>query len=156
MVGVIEIATATATALAPYLPKLLKGAEVVGEKFAEGIASKAGELTIGKVTEIWSKLKSRFVKQPALENAASLVASQPDDKTYQTVFAKTLATYLQQDPDFSKELAGLLGGEKGVQQVLADKGSLIEDVTQEMEGSGSQSVSATDSVIRGVRQIQRK
>jgi len=156
MIGVIEIATATVTALAPYLPHLLKGAQIAGEKFGEGLATRAGELTLGKVTEIWGKIKNRFTQHPELEHAAGLVGTQPDDPTYQTFFAKALAAYLQQDPQLSEDLLKLLGGEQAVQSVVADRSSMIEDVTQEMEGKGAQSVEARDnSVVRGVRQVRR-
>jgi hypothetical protein len=157
MIGVIEIATATVTALAPYLPQLLKGAQIAGEKFGEGLATKAGEVTLGKITEIWGKIKNRFTQHPELEHAAALAGTQPSDTTYQTVFAKALAAYLQQDSQLSEDLLNLLGGEKAVQKVIADRSSMIEDVTQEMEGTGKQSVEASDnSVIRGVRQVHRK
>lgn len=157
MLGVIEIATATVTALAPYLPHLLKGAEIVGGKFGEALASKAGELALAKIPEIWGKIKNQFTQHPELEHAAGLLATQPADSTYQTVFAKTLAAHLQQNPQLAQDLLGFLGGESAVQKVAADHSSLIEEVTQEMHGAGRQSVEATgNSVIRGVHQTQRK
>jgi|SRR5579859_968438 len=157
MIGVIEIATATVTALVPYLPQLLKGAQIAGEKFGEGLATKAGELTLGKITEIWGKIKNSFKQRPELEHAAGLAGTQPSDPTCQIVFAKALASCLQQDPQLSEDLLNLLGGEKAVQKVVADRSSMIEDVAQEMEGTGKQSVKASDnSVIRSVRQVRRK
>lgn len=157
MIGVIEIATATVTALAPYVPYLLKGVKAAGGKFAEGMATKGGELAGGQISEIWDKIKKHFGEHPELEHAAGLVAAGPADPTYQTVFAKALATYLGKNPQLSEDLLKLLGGEQGVQKVIADRSSTVEDVTQEIEGSGTQSVEATDnSTVRGVRQIRKK
>ncbi len=157
MIGVIEIATATVTALAPYLPRLLHGVQLAGEKFGDTLASKAGEAAAAKMPELWAKIKNRFAQHPQLEHAAGLVATQPADSTYQTVFAKALAAYLQQDPQLAQDLVALLGGESAVQKVAADHSSLIEDLTQEMQGTGRQTVEATDnSTVRGIRQTQRK
>jgi hypothetical protein len=157
MIGVIEIATATITALAPYLPILLHGIQKAGEKFGDTLASKAGEAAAAKIPKLWGKIKDRFAQHPQLEHAAALVATQPDDSSYQTVFAKALAVYLQQEPQLAQDLLELLGGESAVQKVAADHSSLVEEVTQDMQGTGRQTVEATDnSVVRGIRQTQRK
>jgi hypothetical protein len=86
-----------------------------------------------------------------------LVAAKPEDETYQTVFAKALATYLEKNPDFAKELVNLMGGEDSVQEVLAERDSWIGDVRQEMAGPGRQTLKASDgSVIQGATQIKSK
>jgi hypothetical protein len=156
MIGAIEIATATAATLAPCLPHLLKYAQAAGEKFGEGLATKAGELTVGKINEIWVKIKNRFAQHPELEHSARLAGTAPGDATYQAVFAKALAGCLQQDPQLSQDLLNLLGGEEAVQTVIADRSSMVENVNQELEGTGEQSIKATNkSVVRIARQVRR-
>jgi len=59
-------------------------------------------------------------------------------------------------PELAEEFLEILGGEEGIQSVLADRSSQIEDVVQELSGGGSQLISSNkDSVIKGVRQIKK-
>ncbi len=156
MIGIVEIATATAATLAPYLPYVIKAGKAAGEKIAEGIGKAGGEAAWEKAGAIWDKIKGHFSEKPELEHAAGLVAMQPDDPTYQKVLAKTLASYLETRTDLRQDLLDLLGGEKAVQKVLADKGSWVEDVTQDLQGTGTQIVEATNqSVIKRVKQIRK-
>ncbi len=65
------------------------------------------------------------------------------------MLAEVLGARLKEDPALAKELFDLLGGQEAVQQVVAERGSWIEDVKQAIEGAGSQAIRATDdSVIR--------
>ena len=46
-----------------------------------------------------------------------------------------------------------MGGVQAIQEVLADRMSWVEEVTQEMEGVGRQTVNASeDSVIKKIQQ----
>lgn len=156
MIGIVEIATATAATLAPYLPYAIKGGKAVGEKLIEEVGKVGGEAAWEKAVALWDNLKRHFGEKPELEQTARLVAMQPEDSTYQKVLAKTLASYLETNPDLSQNLLSLLGGENAVQKVLADKTSLIEDVSQELQGTGRQIVEAkNDSEIKNVKQIRR-
>jgi hypothetical protein len=82
------------------------------------------------------------------------MAAKPEDETYQTVFTKALVGYLEKNPDFAKELVNLMGGEDSVQEVLAEKGSWIKNVRQEMAGTGRQSVKASDAAVIDADQDQ--
>ena len=86
-----------------------------------------------------------------------MLAGAPDDETYQTLLTKVLAKRLEQNPDLARELLDLLGGEKAAQRVLAERGSRVTSVMQEMQGSGEQIIHASDrSTIEGVTQKKKK
>jgi hypothetical protein len=156
MIGVIETAGAVVAFLSPYAPYLKEAGKIAGKKLIEVAAEKGGEAAWKKAQDLWGKITGR-PDSPELKSAADLVAAKPEDETYQTVFAKALAGYLEKNPDFAKELVDLMGGEDSVQEVLAERGSWIEDVKQEMAGPGRQTIKATDdSVIKGATQIKTK
>jgi hypothetical protein len=138
------------------MPFLVEMGEAGGKKLAEVIAEKGGEAAWKKAQALWDKVKARFGDDAEVKSAATMVAAKPEDETRQTIMAEVLGARLQDDPALAQELFDLLGGGETVQQVLAERSSWVEDVTQRMEGSGKQTVRASDdSVITGVRQIQQ-
>ena len=85
-----------------------------------------------------------------------MISAQPENQQRQEMFAEILAARLQQDPDLAKELIDLMGGQEGIQQVIADRNSTIKDVSQDMKGSGKQTVQADNkSRIEGVKQVKQ-
>lgn len=154
--GVIEIAAAAVATLSPHLPALLKAGTVAGEKLIDAVAKKTADKAVEKAGAVWDSLKGYFSEKPDLEAAANLLATKPDDQTYQKVLAKPLASLLKEKPELSERLLKLMGGEQRVQEVLAKRASWVEDVTQELEGEGRQRVEAKGrSVIKGVRQTAK-
>jgi hypothetical protein len=148
-----QVAVATVAAIAPFTPFLIEMGSAGVKKLSEVIAQKGGEAAWEKAKQLWEKLKTRFGKDKEVQSAATMVAAKPGNETRQKMLAEVLAERLEQQPKLVEELAGLLGGVKGVQKVLADKSSWVEDITQRMKGSGEQIVQASDdSVIRCVKQ----
>ncbi len=149
-----QTAGAVATSLAPFMPYLIEGTKGVAKSFGEGI----GKVTFEQAKSIWDTIKSRYGDDKKIETAAKTLASDPQDEDYQSLLAKAIGARLQDNPDLTNELVALFGGKETIQKVLADKSSWIENVTQEITGSGSQQViqAKDDSVIKGVRQIVRK
>ena len=149
-----QTAAAVVATLAPFMPFLIEVGKAGGKKLAEVVAEKGGETAWKKAQTLWDKLKARFGDDPEVQGAAAMVAAKPEDEARQTMLAEVLGARLQENPKLAKELFGLLGGLKAVQQVLADRNSWVEDVTQRMSGVGTQTVQASgDSVIKGVRQV---
>jgi len=154
-INVGQIAAATVTALAPFAPFLTEIAKTGGNKLAQVIGQKGGEAAWHKAQSLWDKLKARFGDDPELQSAATMVAAKPEDEARQTMLAEVLGARLQENPALAQELLDLLGGQESVQQVLAERGSWVEDVTQRMKGGGEQIVRASDdSVVKGVRQVK--
>jgi hypothetical protein len=150
-----QIAAAVVTVLSPFTPFLLDTGKTAGKKLAEAIAQKGSEATWKTAQTLWAKLTAHFGDDAVVKSAATMVADQPEDETRQTMLAGVLGARLQENPALAEELLDLLGGQEAVQQVLADRSSWVEDVTQRMKGSGTQTVKAShDSVIKGVRQIK--
>jgi hypothetical protein len=156
MIGVIETAGAVVAFLSPFMPYLREAGKITGKKLVEVAAERGGDAAFKKAQDLWGKISGRSGSLE-LRSAADLVAAKPEDETYQTVFTKALAGYLEKNPDFAKELVDLMGGGDSVQEVLAERGSWIEDVRQEMAGTGRQSIKASDeAVIKGATQIKTK
>ncbi len=148
-----QIAMATVAMLAPFAPYLVEVGKAGGKELVEVMAKHGGEATWNKAKSLWEKLKSRFKDDQELQSAVTMVAMKPEDEARQTMLAEVLIARLQKDSVLADELFDLLGGQKAVQQVLADRCSWVEDVTQQMKGKGTQSVQASeDSVIKGVKQ----
>lgn len=151
-----QTAAAVVTTLAPFTPFLIEVGKAGGKKLAEVMAEKGGEAAWKKAQALWDKLQARFHDDAEVQGAATVVAVKPEDETRQTLLAEVLGGRLQENPALAQELFDLLGGQEAVQQVLAERGSWVEDVTQRMKGGGKQIVQASDdSVIKDVRQIKQ-
>jgi hypothetical protein len=149
----VEIAVAASTFLAPFLPSLLEVGKQAGKKFGESLAAEGGKAALGKAQALWQKIKDKFADAPEIQGAATVVATNPEDESFQKLLAKTLGARLNENPEFAQELLGLLGGQEAAQKIIAERNSWVEDVTQEIEGSGTQTVEARDqSTIKGVKQ----
>ena len=151
-----QTAAAVVTTLAPFTPFLIEVGKAGGKKLAEVMAEKGGEAAWKKAQALWDKLQARFQDDDEVQVMATVLAVKPEDETRQTLLAEVLGARLQENPALAQELFDLLGGQEAVQQVLAERGSWVEDVTQRMKGGGKQIVQASDdSVIKGVRQIKQ-
>jgi len=154
-INTVQAATAIVAALAPFMPFLIELGKAGGKKLVEVIAEKGGEAAWEKAETLWSKLKMRFGDDPEVQSAATMVAAKPEDERRQTTLAEVLVDRLQRDSALAEELLQMVGGQESVQQVLADRSSWVENVTQRMTGGGKQVVKATDdSIITGVQQIK--
>ena len=151
-----QIAAAVVTTLAPFTPFLIEVGKASGKKLVEVVAEKGGEAAWKKAQALWDKLQARFQDDDEVQVMATVLAVKPEDETRQTLLAEVLGARLQENPALAQELFDLLGGQEAVQQVLAERGSWVEDVTQRMKGGGKQIVQASDdSVIKSVRQIKK-
>jgi len=154
-VDIGQITAAAVAALAPFLPYLIDAGKFSGGALAEMVVQEGGEAAWKKAQTLWGKLKTHLGDDPEVTSAATMVVARPEDETRQTMLAKVLGDRLQASPELAQEILSLLGGQEGVQKVLADRSSWVEDVSQRMKGTGTQTVEAKDhSVIRGVRQIK--
>jgi hypothetical protein len=156
IIDTVQIASTVVTLTAPFMPYLLEPSKVVGQKWIEVIAEKGGEAAWNKAQTLWGKVFSHFGNDAKVKGSALFVSADPDDETSQTLLVKALAVRFQEDPQFAQELLQIVGGPQAVQEVLAERRSWVEDVTQEINGSGVQRVKASDdSSIKGVRQIKQ-
>jgi len=150
-----QIAAAVVTTLAPFAPFLADAGKSAGKKLAETIAAKGSEAAWKKAQDLWTRITGRAGADEDVKDTARMLARNPADESRQTMLAKALGARLKEDPALAEELLTLLGGQEAIQQVLADRSSWVEDVTQQLKGAGQQTVKATkDSVIKGVRQIK--
>jgi hypothetical protein len=155
MNDIAQIAAALAAFIAPFTPALLEAGKTAGQQWAEMLGAKGGEATWNKAQALWEKIHARFGDDPKVKGATLLVSADPEDSAAQTLLATALGKQLQADPQFSQELFQLMGGEQAIQEVLADRGSWVEEVAQEMQGTGRQTIQASEnSVIKNVRQAK--
>ena len=150
---ITQISDAAVALIAPFAPYFLEIGKAVGQKWAETIAEKGGEVTWNKAKTIWEKIYSHAGNDPKVKGAALVVSADPEDQSAQTLLADALATHLNADHQFMDELLHLLGGTQTVLEILADRQSRVEEVTQKLKGTGRQSIKASEgSTIRNVQQ----
>jgi hypothetical protein len=150
---IAQISTAIVTLIAPFTPYLLEVGKATGQKWVETVAEKGGEAAWSRAKMIWEKIHSHVGDDPKVKGAALMVSADPEDSATQTLLVNALATHLNTDPQLMQELLHLLVGSRAVQEALADRQSGVEDVTQEIKGTGTQRVKASEgSIIKGVRQ----
>lgn len=84
-----------------------------------------------------------------------LLSNDPDNQAVQNLLAQTLIQRIKESPKHGEALTKALGGEEVVQRITATGHSIIENVEQNAQGSGSrqQTVEASDgSTVRDVKQ----
>ncbi len=144
MVAVEQISMAVTTILAPFAPYLVEG----GKKFA----GKAGEAAWIQAQKIWTFISSRDRDGAKLTPAARLLSIDGNSAAYRSAFAEALRSKLHSDPTLARELCEILGGDHGIQELIATEGGSIENATQQMEKAGRQSQKATKGSIKNSRQ----
>ena len=150
------IATAVSTFLAPFTPYLIEAGKNVGNKLTDLISEKGGEAIWKKAQELWGKIETTLGGDAEVKGAAMMVSAKPENEDKQKMFADVLAVKLKENPALAEELMNLLGGQKAVQQVIANRKSSIKDVSQQMSGGGEQTIKAdNNSRIQGVKQIKK-
>ena len=147
--SLIQNAAFVATSLAPFLPYLVE----VGKGMAKVIGEEVSKESLNNAQQAWEKIKNHFKGDRKIEDSATGLAENPTDQDYLDLMAKALAARMAEKPELAEELVEVLGGRQAVQRVLAEKGSWVEKVTQEINRSGTQTVEArNDSVIKNVKQ----
>lgn len=150
------IATAVSTFLAPFTPYLIEAGKDVGNKLAELISEKGGEVVWKKAQGLWGEIETTLGSDAEVKGAALMVSAKPESEDKQKMFAEILAARLQENPALAEELTNLIGGQQAIQQVIANRKSTIKDVSQQMSGSGEQTIKAdNNSRIQGVKQIKK-
>jgi hypothetical protein len=91
-------------------------------------------------------MASRFGDACEVKGAGSLLAAKLDDDIYQIIFTKALAVHLEENPEFSREMLGLMGGAR----------TRSRDYHRERRLIGSANHQASDnSVVKGGAQNQK-
>ncbi|WP_437623823.1 hypothetical protein [Sorangium sp. So ce1151] len=149
MADYASLAQAVVTLLAPHLAALMT-------KVTGSIAEKTADAAWNKAGSIWDKVKGLFGHGTEVQGAATLVQNQPNEPQYREILSKVLAKRLESEPALAGELAAILGGQEGVNRILAEGGSTIRNVEQDNRGSGTNTVEARNqSVIEGILQRHR-
>lgn len=154
MLGVAELAAAVATAIAPYVPKILEGGKKLTAEAAKKFAGKAGEAAWTRISALWGQLTPAVAGDKKVEGAMIALSADTTDEDSIKVFAKSLLVHLEKDAALRESLTKLLGGQDSIQKVIA-KDSIVKNVVQSLSGKGSQSVEADRSIVEGVKQINK-
>lgn len=152
--NLVDLSTATVATLAPFLPYLLNAAQFTAEAIGEMVVQNGGQKVWQRAQSMWRAIHNRYRDDGVITGMATAVAAAPENTTIQQTLAVQLAQRLAENPDLVRELLDLFEGQEIVQEVLAERGSWVEKVRQEIEGGvGVQKVQATDqSTIIGVTQ----
>jgi hypothetical protein len=90
--------------LAPCLPFLIN----IGNKAVEGASQKVGEDVWSKAKAIWAKLHPQVEAKEAALEAATDVASNPEDEDLQIALRVQLKKILEKDTALAEEIAKIL------------------------------------------------
>jgi hypothetical protein len=122
----------------PFLPYLLKGIKLAGQKTFEKMGEKGGEAIAEKAQKSWKSIsKKKGDSAEKVKNAAKQLAKKPQDVDWQNMFKNGLEQLLSQDPDLAKELTSVLELQFG-QQILDANNNKNAAVKQIMSGPGKQ------------------
>jgi len=151
IIDVVAIAAGVVKLLQPALPYLDPLKTALQKKISDATAGAAFD----QAKALWAKITSRFKDDKELNEAADAVATAPDKEIFQRAareeLTKVLAERLKDSPELAKELLELLGGEKRLQAIVAGDRALIEAITFEMTGAGSQKIDAgNDAQIKNI------
>ena len=156
MAGISDLATAAVSLVAPFAPYLISAGKAGGKALAAAIGKKGGEAAWNKAKALWDRIAAHFSEAPALHGAALAVAAEPEDATYQATLVKALGDLLQRHPEVADELLKLIGGKDSVQSVLVTGKSRAENIAQDLEGAGTQTVDLREgSTGKNIRQRKR-
>lgn len=152
---VISLAGGAVSIIGPFLPYLTSLGKSVKKKLEEVIAEQGGNAVWNQAQSLWKKITGRFKDDPEINGAAAALSNDPNNQMFQQMMVQILTKKLESDQGFAEELLKLMGGEAGVQKVVAGNEAWIENIRQTMKSSGTQEVKGGDkSVIRGVEQEQ--
>jgi hypothetical protein len=96
----VSLAATLSTALAPFLPYLIKA----GEKVAETAGEKFGSGAWERAKALWGKLQPHLEEKPVAMSAAEEVAQAPNDEDAIASLRLQLRKLLQEHPDLIGEL----------------------------------------------------
>lgn len=122
----MDIALLT-TFLTPFLPFLVKMAETS----AETVAEKFGEEAWDKAKTVWAKLHPKVEAKPAMKEAVTDLAIDPNDEDLQAVFRVQLKKLLEQDSQLAEAITQIL--QKDAPQPLPST-----QITQKVAGHQNQ------------------
>ena len=104
MLDIAALASTLTGLLAPALPYLVKFGEQAGTEASKKIGLDAWE----QAKTLWDRLRPRFEKKLAAQEAANDVADDPSNEDAQAALRQQLKKLLVEDSDFALELAKVL------------------------------------------------
>lgn len=137
-----QLAAATVSVLAPFLPYLTEVSKAGAKKLAETIAEQGGETVWKQAQALWSKIERPFKQDDDARDAARMLARKPGDEIRRIQLTEILVELFNQRPDLVQEILPFIENRGGIQRVLASEEGWVEKVKQRMGGSGYQSVEA--------------
>lgn len=122
----------------PYLDNVAQG---IGEEFGSTAVRKAGQLI--------AVIRNRFHQDNNQRAEQTLDLFRQDPKTFESALSKMLLQSLEQHPEWAKEVKQLLIDDS-VQEIIAANHSVVERITMNLAGPGTQSIQSDNSWISDV------
>ncbi|CCD95766.1 conserved hypothetical protein [Bradyrhizobium sp. ORS 375] len=155
MIDAAALTSIVVSTITPLLPYLSKAVEIAGKGVVEAISKAGGEAAWKRAQGVWTQLTDASGTDPKLKGAVELLAADPADEDSLDMFRKTLGLRLANDPALRDTLVAALGGERGVQEMIARGGSRISGSAQQLQGDGRQAIQAFDnSVVENSTQVK--
>jgi hypothetical protein len=156
-IDLIQIASSIVAALAPFMPFLTELGKEGAKKLTEVVVEKGSETAFKRAQEAWRELKKIDAKDNDFRNAATSLARKPESNSRQAVLAELLVEHFKSDPVFLQKILTIFQESDTIQKIIANNGSIIEGVTQEMADKGVQIVDADNkSEIKNVKQTSSR
>lgn len=153
-IDISQVVSATLATLAPFWPIFLEMGKVGGNRLVEIAVENGNEKAWRTASALWNKITTRLGNDAELLSAAVLASKKKDDIGRQGILAEVLHAKLTQNNSLLQDLYSLLGEDTGIQQVLAENNSWIENVMQKSGDNSKQIVKAVNnSVVLSVRQF---
>lgn len=136
--AVVPIAVAVVKIVQPFLPYLEPLGTAVQEKVAEVAVEKGWE----RAKSLWSKITHRFKGDEELKKATESVnqvanLSESIQQAAKDELVQVLAKKLESTPELAEELQQMMGGEKGLNEIVAGDEAIIERNVQKLKGGGT-------------------
>lgn len=122
MLDIAALASTLTSLLAPALPYLIKFGEQAGTEASKKISLDAWD----QAKTLWDKLRPRFEKKPAAQEAANDVADDPSNEDAQAALRQQLKKLLVEDSDFALELAKVLASKTTTSGTVIDSSVKVQ------------------------------
>ncbi len=131
------------TVAAPFLRK-------AGEGLSEEVGKQVGE----KASQLFGKLRERFQRDKNQRAEQTLEDFLEEPEIYEGALAKRLLPILEEHPEWAEEIQTILA-EPSLQEIVARNGSVVEKISMELSGSGTQRIDADDSYVGDIKMNKR-
>jgi len=141
----ISVGQAVASIVAPFLPYLVTLKKSVDKKLETVIEEQGGEFVFNQAKSVWTKVADWFSDDDEIISIGKLLAAAPEKQERQEELAQVLGERLKENPERADKLVEMMGGEKGVQSIIAGHHAKLTKVVQKAKAGAQQKIQLGDN-----------